>query len=283
MQEAPKKRGFPFKKKAAEETPEAREAREAAEREVERIAAENAARLNAIGEAWAEVSERVRAALPSPGDPRQAYYLSLSRQGREAEEQGRGGVAAHCRACVDQGLETIAALAAAQASSQASPRAPASPSALATLKSRWDASARARAGELLRRHAARLAPSEREAYAASVEALSASPDKNASPSAQQTAQSNQGKNAQALRRKLIDRLMRADVYRRRAARLRGWTASPAPVSGPAGPYNDFAALEDALRRVAASHPEWAAEFLDLYGNMNALRDAYRELLPKSKV
>jgi len=272
-----KKRGF-FKKKEPEETPEAREAREAAQLEAERLEAEKAARLNEIGEAWARVSERVRAALPSSSDPRQAYFLSLARQGREAEEQGRSGVAGHCRACVEKGLAALtdagAALEAQRAASAStdssgsstSARSVAQPSALSALKSRWDAAARERAAGLLKRNAARLAPAEREAYAAAFEALSSSP----------------GKSAQPLRRKLIDRLTRATAYRRRAARLSGWTASPAPETGPAGPYNDFAALEDMVRRVAASHPEWTAEFLDLYGNMNALRKAYMELLPKSK-
>src|SRR5215217_6206236 len=109
MEEAPKKRGFPFRKRSAEpvEAPEAREAREAAEREAERLAAEAAARLNAIGEAWGGVSERVRVALPSSIDPRQAYYLSLARQGREAEEQGREALAAHCRGCIEKGLSSL--------------------------------------------------------------------------------------------------------------------------------------------------------------------------------
>jgi hypothetical protein len=259
-----KKRGFPFRKKEAEETPEAREAREAAQREAALLEAERVARLNAIGEAWANVSERIRAVLPSSAEPRQAYFLSLARQGREAEEQGRSGVAAHCGACIEKGL---AALNAARAAEPArAPAKPAEASALKALKARWDKAARQRAEALLQRHAARLAPAEREAYAAAFEALSASPDKTAQP----------------LRRKLIDRLARAGAYRRRARRLAGWTASPPPETGPAGPYNDFAALEDMVRRVAASHPEWAAEFLDLYGNMNALRDAYRELLPGKK-
>lgn len=261
-----KKRGFPFRKK--EETPEAREAREAAEREAERLEAERAARLAAVGEAWAQVAERVRVALPSSADPRQAYYLSLARQGREAEEEGRAKVAAHCGACIDKGLAAVAEAAERDraASSSATARPAAEPSALKKLKARWDEAARARAEALLGRHAARLAPAEREAYAAALEALSASPEKTARP----------------LRRKLVDRLTRANAYRRRAARLSGWTASPAPETGPAGPYNDFAALEDMVRRVAVSNPEWAAEFLDLYGNMNALRKAYGELLPKSK-
>jgi hypothetical protein len=262
-----KKRGFPFRKKEPEETPEAREAREAAQREAERLEAERAARLAAIGETWAHVSERVRAVLPSSSDPRQAYFLSLARQGREAEEQGRSGVAAHCGACIEKGLdERTAILESQRAASSASPRPSAQPSALQNLKARWDEAARKRAEALLQRHAASLAPAEREAYAAAFEALSSSP----------------GKTAQPLRRKLIDRLTRASAYRRRAQRLSGWTASPPPETGPAGPYNDFAALEDMVRRVAASHPEWAAEFLDLYGNMGALRKAYGELLPKSK-
>jgi hypothetical protein len=258
-----KKRGFPFRKKIAEpeESPEAREAREAAARLEEEKAARIAARLAEIGAAWAQIGERVRAALPSQTDHRQAYFLSLVRQGREAAEQDRSGVAAHCRACIEKGLAALA---------PRNPGAPkasaAAPSALASLKSRWDAAARARATALLERHARRLAPAEREAYAASLDALSSAPDKSAQP----------------LRRKLVDRLLRAEAYRRRGARLSGWKKAPVPASGPAGPYNDFAALEQTVQRLAALHPEWAAEFLDLYGEMGRIRKAYEGLLPQAK-
>jgi hypothetical protein len=257
MEGPAKKRGFPFRKKVAEPEPESQEAREAREA-AERLEAEKAARLVAIDRAWAQVAEQVRAALPSQLDHRQAYFLSLVRQGREAEEQDRSGVAVHCRACIDKGLAALAPL---------HLRAPVSsapaPSALAALKSRWDAAARGRAAALLERHARRLAPAEREAYGASLEALSSAPDKNAQP----------------LRRKLVDRLLRAEAYRRRGARLSGWKKAPVPATGPAGPYNDFAALEQTVQRLAVLHPEWAAEFLDLYGEMGRIRKAYEGLLP----
>ena len=106
--------------------------------------------------------------------------------------------------------------------------------------------------------AARLAPAEREAYAA------------------------HGGDAQPLRRKLIDRLLRAEAYRRRGARLSGWKATTVPANSPAGPYNDFIALEQTVQRIASLHPEWAAEFLDLYGGLNKIRAAYQTLLPTAK-
>jgi hypothetical protein len=263
MEGPAKKRGFPFRKRAAEpeESPEAREAREAAVRLEEEKAARVAARLAEIGAAWALVGERVRAALPSQLDHRQAYFLSLVRQGREAEEQNRDAVAAHCRACIDKGLAALAPLHLRAPVSSASV-----PSALASLKSRWDAAARGRAAALLERHAARLAPAEREAYGASLEALASVPDKSAQP----------------LRRKLVERLLRAEAYRRRGARLSGWKKAPVPATGPAGPYNDFAALEQTVQRLAVLHPEWAAEFLDLYGDMGKIRSAYGALLPQAK-
>jgi hypothetical protein len=256
-----KKRGFPFRKKIVEPEPETQEAREAREA-AERLAAEKAARLEEIGTAWAQLGDRVRAALPSVADHRQPYYLSLVRQGREAEEQGKP-LAAHCRALVEKGL---AALADASRVSPGSTARASSASPLASLKARWDESTRVRAGALLARHARRLAPAEREAYLASLDALSSAPDKN----------------AQNLRRKLVDRLLRADAYRRRGARLSGWTTATAPENIPAGPYNDFIALEQTVQRIAGIHPEWAAEFLDLYEGMGKIRSAYQSLLPAGK-
>jgi hypothetical protein len=269
-----KRGGFPFRKKVAEPEPESvevREAREAAERLAEEQAARIAARLAEIGAAWAQVGERIRAALPSGGDYRQAYFLSLLRQGREAEELGRATVAAHCRRCIESGLAALPTTAPAvqgvttSSGKFAESQSAAAPSALSLLKGRWDTAARQRAATLLARHAKRLAPAEREAYAASLEALS-------------TASGG----AQPLRRKLIDRLLRAQAYRRRGARLSGWKSTPVPENGPAGPYNDFIALEQTVQRIAGIHPEWAAEFLDLYGDLNKIRGAYQTLLPTAK-
>jgi len=290
QQPGKKRGGFPFRKKAPAEpppeTPEAREAREAAER----AAAEDAARLNAIGEAWAQRGDKIRAAFPTVDEPRQAYYLSLLRQGREAEEQGRVGVANHCRDLIRRGLEAFAAAQtarAAEASANASsaaadssspsrdlapqgkPAAPVTP--LTALRSKWEAASRDRAAALLERHAQRLAPAEREAYLASLESLSA-------PAASGPA----GVSAQPLRRKLVERLLRAATYRRRAASFSGWKSAPVPSNGPAGPYNDFVALEQTVQRLAQQQPEWAAEFLDLYEGMGKIRSAYNALLPAGK-
>jgi hypothetical protein len=271
-----KRGGFPFKKRAVEpepESPEAREAREAAER----LLAEKAARVEEIGAAWAAVAARVRAALPSADDYRQIYFLSLVRQGREAAERERPAVANHCLAVIDRGLAALTSAdvhsvtnsskISASSGSNSSGSSSGSSSALVSLKSRWDAAARDRAAALLVRHAKRLSPAEREAYAASLETLSAEPLKAS---------------AQPLRRKLVERLLRAEAYRRRGARLSGWTKAPVPATGPAGPYNDFAALEQTVQRIAVSHPEWAAEFLDLYAGMNRIRSAYQTLLPAGK-
>ena len=265
-----KRGGFPFRKKVVEpepETQEAREAREAAERAV----AAEAVRLAEIGAAWAQLGERVRAALPTSEDYRQIYLLSLLRQGREAEEAGRAKVAGHCRACIVSALDARAARTPASVSSAPAPVAttgkPAAPqTALTRLKDRWEAAARDRAAALLARHAKRLAPAEREAYVASLDSLSAAPNAGARP----------------LRRKLVDRLLRAASTRRRASRLSGWKSAPGPVNGPAGPYNDFVALEQTIQRIAQIHPEWAVEFSDLYGDMLKIRTAYQGLLPASK-
>lgn len=252
-----KKRGGFFKKRVVEpepETEEAREAREALEAAARQAEEAEAARIAAIGAAWAQTGERVRARLPSSLDYRQAYFLSLLRQGREAEEQGRFALATHCRTCIENGLAALSPH--SPAASKAA--APSTDSSLSLLKSRWDDAARQRAATLLERHGARLAPAEREAYGA------------------------HNGDAQSLRRKLIDRLLRAAAYRRRGARLSGWKATVISGTNPAGPYNDFVALEQTVQRIASLHPEWAAEFLDLYSGLNKVRAAYQTLLPTAK-
>lgn len=144
--------------------------------------------------------------------------------------------------------------------------APRPPSPLEALAQRRDAAARARLRELLARHAARLSPDE---VAGFVQALETA-ETDAAP----------GATVAGLRRRLLDRLMRAARYRREAARLAAW--NPAPPSGVAGPYNGYRALEDLLHRITRAHPmaaAWAAEYFDIYADMKAVQDAYRTVLP----
>ncbi len=137
-----------------------------------------------------------------------------------------------------------------------------SPSPLEALKHRWEEASRRRLDALLERHGAALAPAEREVYAS----VAAVPDGTTAHTREQ-------------RRALVGRLLRAKIYRRRGVALASsaWVrAVPETAGTPAGPYNSLAALEETLRRVAAAHPEWVAEFLDLYGGMQAIRKSYGE-------
>lgn len=52
-------------------------------------------------------------------------------------------------------------------------------------------------------------------------------------------------------------------------------------TAPRGPYNDRAVLEEGLRRLAASHPEWTRGLLDLYAGMDKIRAACQTLLPQT--
>jgi hypothetical protein len=128
--------------------------------------------------------------------------------------------------------------------------------------------------DLLDRHAEKLPAAEREELRAAL----------------QVAENAEGAAGEAqvagLRRRLVDRLLRAARYRRRAGLFAGWKAAPSSASRgedsgdgaarPEGPYNDYRALEETLRRVAASSPEWVAEFLDVYGEMRETERKYGE-------
>jgi hypothetical protein len=215
---------------------------------------------------WDALEARVAGAVMA--DHRRAWFRSLIGQGRAAEADGRPALAAHCRTRAE--AELTAAFGPA-----GPPPAPVSArtSPLGELRARREAAARTRALELLARHGERLSPPERASFRA---ALDEAPDSR----------------IPGLRRRLVDRLLRAARYRRQGARLAAWTAA-VPGSGsaphlpevpqsealPSGPYNDYRALEDMLRRVASAHPDWAAEFLDVYAEMRAVRRAYGGLLP----
>ena len=215
---------------------------------------------------WDALEARVgdgAAALPSY---RRVWFLSLIRQGREAEAAGRAALAAHCRERVARELAAIdrapAGPGAPEDRADARTRARVSP--LDELAARQGQAARARLLALLARHRDRLPRAEREAF----EAAAA----DAAPAT-----------VTELRRRLVDRLLRAGRYRRQAARLAAWKPL-APESTPAGPYNDYRALEDVLQRTAARDggAEWVAEFFDLYETMQATRRLYGQLLPGSK-
>jgi hypothetical protein len=230
-------------------------------------------------------------ALPSY---RRIWFQSLIRQGREAEGAGRTVLAKHCFARLEQEFKTLGVPQAAEAARGGeipaastadvpvslrhdAARAAGSPSGSSTtsssphsplkaLAARRVLAAHARLKELLDRHDFRLPPDEaavfRQALDASVESVSG------------------GVTISDLRRRLVDRLMRAARYRRQAARLATW--KPAPPAAVSGPYNDYRALEDLLHRIAAANPhaaEWAAEFFDIYADMRDARIAYGTLLP----
>jgi|GEM_PF-3613258 len=223
---------------------------------------------------------------------RRIWFQSLIRQGREAEGAGRTALAAHCRARLERefqalgvpldiqgsaGLEAAGALTHGMPAASppdlrraggasAPPITPSNPeSPLKALAARRMLAAHARLKELLDRHDFRLSPDEAAAFRQALDAA---------------VESASGATISDLRRRLVDRLMRAARYRRQAARLAAWR--PAPPAAVAGPYNDYRALEDLLHRVAAQGPhaaEWAAEFFDIYADMRAARIAYGTLLP----
>lgn len=149
------------------------------------------------------------------------------------------------------------------------------PSPLEALALRRDAAARARLRELLERHAARLSPDEVAAYTNALAAKALETKTREAGTGAATGLVS----VSELRRRLLDRLMRAARYRRQAVRLAAW--APAPPSGVAGPYNDHRALEELLHRITRAHPlaaEWAAEFFDIHADMRAVRQAYGTLL-----
>ncbi len=228
---------------------------------------------------WDALEARV-AGAGIPGY-RRAWFVSLIRQGREAEAADRSALASHCFTRTETELKgfpadtsstsATSATGIASTGSSSHPQVPpASPSAprnspLADLAMRRGGANRARYLEMLLKHAARLSPAERESYRAALEGSDAAPVSD-------------------LRRRLVDRLLRAARYQRQCGRLAAWARRrPASASEdrPAGPYNDYKAVAEMLRRLADLQPEWTAEFLEVYGDMRAVRLAYGEFLPGS--
>jgi hypothetical protein len=214
---------------------------------------------------------------------RRAWFQSLIRQGREAEDAGRAALAVHCRERANKelaGFSTVAAATrvlrsmkvsggtmapgTAEQAGDAAHSVAAALSPLAALAARQGSAARARLLELLERHAGRLSPGEIASFRAGLEGAATMPVSAISE----------------LRRRLVDRLLRSARYRRQGARLSAWRPLAMPENTPpAGPYNDYRTLEDTLQRVAALHPEWAAEFFDVYATMRGVRKIYGEFLP----
>ena len=128
-------------------------------------------------------------------------------------------------------------------------------SSLDSLRQRFQQASRLRTEELLRRHGHRLTPAERESYEKQCAA---------------------GGSLLAVRRRLLDRLLRAAALRRRSRR---WAGLETLEGVTRGPYNDRAVLEETLHRTATSDPEWTREFLDLYAEMKRLGAACESLLP----
>jgi hypothetical protein len=249
---------------------------------------------------WDALDARLASAASGNSDTalpayRRIWFVSLIRQGREAEAQGRAGLAAHCLVRLEQEFKVfgIAGLSAHSDRAQdvlktddaghdhdtdrstrtvrtekTSDAAALStkPSPLKALAARREVAARARLRELLDRHDFRLSSDEAAAFRQALDGSGESTGGIASIS--------------DLRRRLVDRLMRAARYRRHAQRLAAW--KPTPAEGVSGPYNDYRALEDMLHRVAAANPhaaEWAAEFFDIYADMRGVRLAYGTVLP----
>ncbi len=205
---------------------------------------------------WDALEARARAGVP---EHRLGWFQSMIRQGREAEQQGRAVLAARCRERVEAELSVFAAVPSAS-DSPAAPAASGTPAAFAALAARREGALRAGILALLDRHADRLSVAERDAVR---EAL------------RDAGEAQLG----ALRRRLVERLLRAARYRRRAALFRGWkAATPRGEDGnlPEGPYNDYRTLEETLRRVASAHPEWVAEFFDIYAEMRETERKYYE-------
>ena len=217
---------------------------------------------------WDDLEARARAGVP---EHRRGWFQSMIRQGREAEGQGRGTLAERCRERIESELASLTSVAAA--SSQGEPGAASSVAvtAFASLATRRGEALRGSVRELLDRHAQKLPAAEREELRAALQATEADPE--GAGEAQ----------VAGMRRRLVERLLRVSRYRRRAASFGGWkAASPATSSTgaadilPEGPYNDYRALEETLRRVAAANPEWVAEFLDVYGEMRDVERKYGE-------
>lgn len=221
--------------------------------------------------AWDALEARVSMELGPGGSLaalppfRRAWFESLLRQGRAAAEAGRAALAAHCRDRIDAELAALAPHAGPAAGDPSGARAKAAPPAepaprrispLAALAARHDEASRRRLLMLLERHGARLPGDEAKAFRAALE----------------------GTHPAELRRRLVDRLLRAARYRRRAAGLLAWVPAKADAA-PAGPYNDRMAVEQLVHRLAQHQPEWTAEFLDVYAAMRGVTRAFRETLP----
>jgi hypothetical protein len=209
---------------------------------------------------WNALEARVSSAsIPAY---RRAWFVSLIRQGREAEGAGRAQLASHCLERVEKELRNYPVGEAAQAVVP-SGVSPISSSPLADLAARRGTATRARYLEMLQRHEARLSPAERETYRAALEGADAAPVSD-------------------LRRRLVDRLLRSARYQRQGGSLAAWARhrpTAAVEARPAGPYNDYQAVEEMVRRLAGQQPEWTAEFLDVYSGMRAVRAAYAEFVP----
>jgi hypothetical protein len=223
---------------------------------------------------WDDLDARARAGVP---EHRRGWFQSMIRQGREAEEQGRETLAARCRDRIESELSSLAAsspgtstLSSTPSTSSESVDRDASATAVtafAALAARRGEALRGRVRELLDRHAEKLPPAEREELKA---ALAATENPSEGVSEAQVA---------GMRRRLVERLLRVSRYRRRAGLFSGWKSGASQTSGaadapPEGPYNDYRALEETLRRVAATNPEWVAEFLDVYGEMRETERKY---------
>lgn len=213
---------------------------------------------------WDELEARARAGVP---EHRRGWFQSMIRQGREAEAQGRETLAARCRARVEAELSSRVPGAEEAPASSAAPEAV---TAFAALAARREEVLRDRVRDLLDRHAEKLPAAEREEL------------REALRSAEGAEGAGGAARAAGLRRRLVDRLLRAARYRRRADLFAGWKPTPRGADAgdgnerPEGPYNDYRALEETLRRVAASNPEWVAEFLDVYGEMRKTEQRYGE-------
>ena len=132
-------------------------------------------------------------------------------------------------------------------------------SPLEAMGERFEQSTRSRISDLLRRYAHRLAPAERSAYEAWLQAAP------------------QG-TLISLRRRLLDRLLRGAVQRRRSKH--SWEGLATLETNPRGPYNDRAVMEETLRRIASADSGWTREYLDLYAGMDRIRNACRAVLPQ---
>jgi hypothetical protein len=204
---------------------------------------------------WDTLEARARAGVP---EHRRGWFQSMIRQGREAEIAGRETLAARCRERIEAELSALTTASSAAATSEAPATAA---TAFAALAARREEVLRGRVRDLLDRHAEKLPAAEREELRAALR------DADGLGEAQ----------VAGMRRRLVERLLRAARYRRRAGLFSGWKSTRTEAEArPEGPYNDYRALEETLRRVAASNPEWVAEFLDVYGDMRETERKYGE-------